>query len=513
MHIPFFENLRIRNKLIIVTTSLVLLPLLAVAFLSMVQFGKALRNASEQDLDHLVRNIYSMCKIQQESVQKKVKINLNIAKEILYLKGHEVMVDNGKMIHFDATGEGINEIISLQFPYMEIGGTSPTGDIRVADEVFRIGGGMCAILQRTEGDRFLLTSTNIVNKDGKRAVGSFITAENPIAKALLKGVSFEGDAYLVNDWYISACEPITDNRGMVVGALWVGIKEQSSESLKSEIKAIEVGKTGYVYVINSKGVLKIHPAKEGANIIDVKDSSGIEYIRSMIDSAITLTEGKVGTIRYPWINTELGEEEPRKKIIKYSYFEPWDWIIAAGTYEDEIYQSLRDTERFILILMIISISMVLVLTIVFSRLLAKPVHELTMVTTKMAAGDLSQRVKVATKDEIGILGATFNYMTGQVQDYTSNLEKKVEERTKELRESREKFRRLFSFLNSILDSATEYAIIALDIHGNIIEFNRGAEKIFGWSKEEVVDRQNISITDTIEDRDKKIYKDIVSRIE
>jgi PAS domain S-box-containing protein len=512
MIIPLFGNMKIRNKLITVTTSLVLLPLMAVAFLSMAQFGKALRKSSEQDLDHLVRNIYSMCKIQQESVQKKVKINLNIAKEILYSKGHEIRIYNEKIIRFNATEDTTNRIISLEVPFLEIGGTPLTDDLRLTDEVFRIAGGMCAILQRTEGDRFLLTSTNIISQDGKRAVGNFITAENPISRALLKGVSYEGDAYLVNDWYISASEPITDDSGRVVGALWVGIKEQSSESLKSEIKAIEVGKTGYVYIINSKGVLKIHPAKEGTNIIDSRDSSGIEYIRSMIDDAVTLTESNVGTIRYPWINPELGEKKPRQKIIKYAYFEPWDWIIAAGTYEDEIYQSLHETERFILILMIVSISLVLMLTVIFSRLLSKPVHELTAVTAKMAAGDLSQRVKVITKDEIGILGTSFNYMIEQIQDYTSNLEKKVEERTKELRDSRERFRRLFSFLNSILDSATEYAIIALDIHGNILEFNNGAEKIFGWSKDEVVEKQNISITDTPEDRNKKIYKDIVSRI-
>ena len=57
--------MRIRTKLISVTIFLVLSPLLAVAFLSMDQFGKALKKASEQDLDHLVRNIYSICKIQQ----------------------------------------------------------------------------------------------------------------------------------------------------------------------------------------------------------------------------------------------------------------------------------------------------------------------------------------------------------------------------------------------------------------------------------------------------------------
>ncbi|MGD9161270.1 MAG: PAS domain S-box protein [Desulfobacteraceae bacterium] len=358
MKIPLFGNMKIRNKLIAVIISLVLIPLIVVAFFSMARFGSALRKASEQDLDHLVSNIYYMCEIRHESAQKK--------------------------------GQG-------------------------------------------------------------------------------------------------------------------------SDSLKNKIKAIDVGKTGYMYVINSKGVLKIHPAREGSNIIDSKDSSGFEFIRSMIDDAVTLKPGSIGTIRYPWINPELGEKNPRQKIIKYAYFKPWDWIIAAGTYENEIYRSLHETERFIIILTFVSITLVLVLTIIFSRLLSGPIHELTEATSRMASGDLTQRVKVMTEDEIGILGNSFNNMSAQIRDYTSNLEKMVEERTKDLRESREKYRKLFSFLDSILESATEYAIIALDAHGNILEFNKGAENIFGWCKDEVVDRQNISITDMPEDRDKEIFKDIVTR--
>jgi PAS domain S-box-containing protein len=76
----------------------------------------------------------------------------------------------------------------------------------------------------------------------------------------------------------------------------------------------------------------------------------------------------------------------------------------------------------------------------------------------------------------------------------------VEARTQELKESREKYRDLSRFLNSILDSATEYAIIALDFYGKIIEFNKGAEKLFGYKKEDVLDKENIGITILPEDR-------------
>lgn len=297
----------------------------------------------------------------------------------------------------------------------------------------------------------------------------------------------------------------------VIGALSIGVKEETAHSFKDEIKNIKVGDTGYVYIIDSKGTLKLHPAKEGENILHSKDSAGFEYIRAMITHALELGKGEVGTIRYPWVNPELGEKRPRQKINKYIYFRPWDWIIAAGSYEEEIYQSMYETERFILIVVIAGLPLVLFLTFTLSKVLTRPIQDLTEVTTKMVDGDLSQRAKVRSADEIGLLGTSFNRMISQLQDYTTILEKMVEERTQELEESKEKYRDLSRFLNNILDSSTEYAIMAVDFYGKIIEFNRGAEKLFGWQKEEVLNKEDIGITILPGDLDRDIQKEISKR--
>jgi PAS domain S-box-containing protein len=288
-------------------------------------------------------------------------------------------------------------------------------------------------------------------------------------------------------------------------------KDQAIDSLKDEIKNIKVGKTGYAYIIDGKGDLVIHPAKEGTNIFDSKDSSGFEYIRAMIENAMILSGGELGTIHYQWINPELGETKPRQKINKYIYFKPWDWIISAGTYEEEVYEDLYKTERFIIIIVIISIAMVLIITIMLSKLLTDPIRELTDITRKMADGDLSQSVNITGTDEVSVLGTSFNRLISQIHDYTSNLEKMVGERTMELKESQERYRALSLFLNTILDSSTEYAIIALDLHGDIIEFNKGAENLFGWKKEEVVNKENIRITFTPEDIVNEVQKEISTR--
>ena len=214
----------------------------------------------------------------------------------------------------------------------------------------------------------------------------------------------------------------------------------------------------------------------------------------MIKEALVLGDGKVGTLSYPWINPELGETEPRQKLTKFIYFKPWDWIISAGAYEEEIYHSLYKTERFIFTVVLVTLAIAVGLTIILARFLTKPILELTRVTAQMSAGDLSQRVKIQGQDEIGILGDSFNSMAAKIEDYTSNLENLIEIRTKDLMDSREKYRTLSNFLTSILESTTQYAIIAMEIDGTITEFNKGAEKLFGWKKEEVVQKKNIAVT-------------------
>ncbi len=375
-----------------------------------------------------------------------------------------------------------------------------TGDTRFVDDVQNLVGGTCTIFQRIEGNRLLRTSTNVIGKDGKKGMGTFIPADSPVTQAILADRPYRGRAYVVDDWYIAAYEPLKGKDGSVIGALYVGVKEQSAHSFKGEIKGIRVGDTGYVYIMDSEGNLKVHPAREGANIIDSQDSSGFEYIRAMTKDVLALPEGQIGTIRYPWVNPELGEKKPRVKILKYIYFKPWDWVIAAGTYEEEIFSSLYSTERFILLLVFLALVLSFFLTLTLSKVLTKPIQELTEITTKMVGGDLSQRVKVHGADEIGVLGTSFNRMISQIQNYTSDLEKMVGARTQELKESREKYRDLSRFLNSILDSATEYAIIALDFYGRIMEFNKGAEKLFGWKKEEVINKENIALTIVPEDK-------------
>ena len=54
-------------------------------------------------------------------------------------------------------------------------------------------------------------------------------------------------------------------------------------------------------------------------------------------------------------------------------------------------------------------------------------------------------------------------------------------------------------MNSILAGSTEYSIIAEDLNGNILAFNKGASLMYGYSPEEVVGNANVRILHIKED--------------
>jgi PAS domain S-box-containing protein len=416
-------------------------------------------------------------------------------------------------VEFTAQDQSTNELSRVRVPLWSIGGKPITEDYTLVDRVQKLVGGTCTVFQRIKGDRLLRISTNVLHANGTRAVGTYLPASSEVARTILRGETYRGRAFVVNAWYITAYEPIRNQNNEIIGALYVGIPEQSALSLKEAIKSIKIGKTGYAYIMDSSGNLVVHPAKEGENILGAKDSSGFEYMREIASKATLLKENEVGTIRYPWANVELGETSPRLKINKYQYFRDWDWIIAAGSYEEEIFEGVARTKFFITLVALGSIALAILLTVMLSRVLTRPVMELTEVTARMAGGDLTQKVRITTGDEIGTLATSFNRMADQVLSYTRNLEEIVHDRTQEIQEKEEKYRNLSNLLNSVLESSTEYSIIATDIHGVMLEYNSGSANLFGWTKEEVMSKMRIEQTFRPDGGSRGVIQEISRKVE
>ncbi|MBU0909659.1 MAG: cache domain-containing protein [Proteobacteria bacterium] len=191
----------------------------------------------------------------------------------------------------------------------------------------------------------------------------------------------------------------------------LAFENEAFAELKEQIKAKRVGDAGYIYVMDIKGNLKIHPFREGDNIYDTRDEDGRYFIREMCTK-------KQGWIRYPWRNE--GEKSARMKIVRYSYFEPWGWIVAVGSYEDEFYGPANLIKHKIFWSVGLLVLLVGLGASFFGYFAAKvftaPIYEMISVMRQIKKGRMDKRVRVQGNDELAELAETFNAMSEKLKE-------------------------------------------------------------------------------------------------
>ncbi|QGY38867.1 EAL domain-containing protein [Pseudodesulfovibrio cashew] len=106
----------------------------------------------------------------------------------------------------------------------------------------------------------------------------------------------------------------------------------AKETAKRVLLSQTIGKTGYIYVIKSDGVIVVHPSQAlvGRNLS--KESLGQQQAKR-----------HRGYLEYEWANPD--DEEKRPKAMYMEYFAPWDWIVSVSSYRDE-FRSLIDVADF-----------------------------------------------------------------------------------------------------------------------------------------------------------------------
>lgn len=111
-----------------------------------------------------------------------------------------------------------------------------------------------------QGD--LRISTNVMTEDGQRAIGTRVW-EDVGDQVLRMGTPWIGEAFVVNDWYFTAYEPIRDLRGQVIGMLYVGMLKRPFADARTRIIAIFSGivLVGVVIVILAANYLAARISK------------------------------------------------------------------------------------------------------------------------------------------------------------------------------------------------------------------------------------------------------------
>jgi methyl-accepting chemotaxis protein len=395
----------------------------------------------EQDLTYVAQGVYNLIEAQDESVKQTVGYNLNVARHVIEESGDIELNDDyteWKIVNQFTLAEE-----QLSLPKLTMGsvwlGQNRVQSIStpIVDEITRLVGGTATIFQRINEDGDMLrVATTVLKTDGSRAIGTYIPAvnpdgqPNPVVAALLRGETYRGTAFVVDAWYVTAYDPIFDNNGQVIGALYVGVKQENISALREAILNTEVGKSGYVYILGGQGedqghyIISLKGERDGENIWESQDADGRFFIQEIINKALPLGEHEYTTLTYPWRNP--GEAEAREKIAVIGYYAPWDWVIGVGAYTDDyagIYRPLDTGRNQMLMMFGLSGLLISLLTSILNWVLgsrlASPLTKMVNAANLLAVGDTSQDISHPGQDEIGVLASAFQKMTIYQREMTS----------------------------------------------------------------------------------------------
>jgi methyl-accepting chemotaxis protein len=453
------QNLSIKVKLVIVGFSLTFLPLLII-MVSVLNQNRHLVHMGETeslklayaDLNHIVENLYTLAESHQEVTQKNIDSALNVARYVMSEAGGISFSPDTS--DWNAANQYTKEIKHVSLPNMQIGGqwlgqiASPRQDALLVDQVQKLVDVTCTIFQRMNpaGD-MLRVATNVIKTDGQRAIGTYIPAINPdgtinpVVSEILNGRTFRGRAFVVNAWYVTAYEPIYDSAKNVVGVLYVGIPQENVKSLRQVIMDMTIGKTGFVTVMDSAGkyVISEKGKKDGKTILNDEDASFAPYIKERIQAAKALSQKEIGSQQFTLTNANAKKINTRDA--HFVYFKPWDWIITAEADKAEFTEvagklSALGHKSTRIIMLLGSAALVLsgLVWLYMAKSIVKPINNTVNSLKDIAQGegDLTKRVEILAKNELGELARWFNVfleklqgIIGQIASNSGQVDKSV----------------------------------------------------------------------------------------
>jgi methyl-accepting chemotaxis protein-2 (aspartate sensor receptor) len=287
--------------------------------------------------------------------------------------------------------------------------------------------GVIATVFAANGAEFVRVSTSLKKENGERAVGTQLDHAHPSYPLLRNGQRYIGLATLFGKQFITQYDPIKDGAGNVIGVLFIGLDiSKNMNMLKDKIKAITIGDTGYIYVINAapgekQGTALIHPKREGENLLAIKSADGEQIIKTMLDA-------KSGGLTYRWADAD--NAAPREKIVEFHTFKDWNWLIVGGTYTEEITReaaTLRN--RYALIGLAALVIFAAILFLLVRAVVSRPLARATQAADRIAKGDLDVHLEIHSKDEIGLVLHALNGISSNLSSVVGQVRAGAEQIT------------------------------------------------------------------------------------
>ena len=243
---------------------------------------------------------------------------------------------------------------------------------------------------------------------GEQANGNDFSGINISDRDYFKEVKSTGKSTLseilrskaTNELTYVACAPIHSIEGEFLGVVGLSIKGSSLVDLVGQAKA---GDTGYAYMADKNGIINAHPNDKFILTLDLKTLKGMEVITQ------DMMAGKDGVDEYVFKDVA--------KIAGYSPIKRMHWSVALTQNQDEFLASTHSIRNLILTVSAVAVALVSILVYFASLGITRPINNAVAGLKDIAQGegDLTMRLKIESRDEVGEMAKWFNIFIEKLQ--------------------------------------------------------------------------------------------------
>jgi len=297
----------------------------------------------------------------------------------------------------------------------------------------------------------------------------------------------------------------------------VTVAEVNLKFIWDVVSRIKIGEKGKAYVVDGNGFLIADP--DIGLVLRKTNLSQLPHVKA----AIAGERSEELAI----VSTDLAGTQVLTSVAP---IEPLNWYVFVEQPVAEVYERLNASILRTGLLLLAGLVISAIGAMALARGMVRPIRTLDEGARRIGEGDLDQKIEVRTGDELEALANRFNNMSAQLRESYAGLERKVEDRTRELKNSLDQQTAISEILRVIsssptdvqpvLDAVAERAAHLCDspfarvllIDGNILrpaatyskETNRGVESILptaltrsSINGRAVLDRETIHIADVV----------------
>ncbi len=414
----------------------VLIPLTVVGFVATQKSSSALETLAKSNIEETAKDMVSLI---NKIIDEEKKL-------VTAFSSGELVVSVGEIVEAKTVDGAVEEVqrlrLAMKSDYQKLG--SQYLGIFVTDSRGQIYTGEL--------------------EDGSEYNGANLGSMDYFQQAKQSGRAAVGDMYkskATGDVITVVCAPILSQSGKFLGIFGMSVKAANFTDI---ILAKKVGETGYSFMINDQGIIIAHPVTKHVLTLDLRTVKGME------DISDNMMNQKAGINEYIFKGVD--------KIAGFAPVKITGWSLAITQDKDDILGASMTIRNIIIMVTIASLLLVAVVIFLASKAITKPINQAVTGLKDIAEGegDLTMRLPVTTKDEVGEMARWFNVFIEKLQ----NIIKDIGSNTKSVDESAGGLTDISNNLSNTADSTSNLsesvAAAAEEMSGNLNNVAAGMEE-------------------------------------